>query len=74
MSELSLVQNMKLSIMEQVNWDAEAAKIVLDFVGEDEFKYRIFSRISSVNTFEGTEVEKATTAVRESQAAIQLLS
>ncbi|WP_285130315.1 DUF2560 family protein [Leclercia adecarboxylata] len=74
MSEITVtsVQQIRLNLLANLNYDTAAAAEAIKFVGDDPLKYQIFvNQLSRVTTESGL-VAKATKAIKESEEALLL--
>ena len=74
MSEITPTQTAQLELLQTLNYDTAATKIAVAFIGEDQFKHRLFIQQYNRVYGESEIVARATKAVQESVEAITALN
>lgn len=73
MSEITATQTAQLELLQTLNYDTAATKVAVAFIGEDQFKHRLFIQQYNRVYSETDIVARSTKAVQESVEAIAAL-
>lgn len=72
--EITAAQTAQLELLQTLNYDTAATKVAVAFIGDDQFKHRLFIQQYNRVYTESETVARATRAVQESKEAIAVLS
>lgn len=74
MPEITAAQTAQLELLQTLNYDTAATKVAVEFIGDDQFKHRLFIQQYNRVYSESDIVARATKAVQESVESLAVLN
>jgi hypothetical protein len=72
--EITALQTARLELLQTLNYDTAATKVAVAFIGEDQFKHKLFIQQYNRVYAESDIVARSTKAVQESVEALAVIN
>ena len=72
--EITALQTARLELLQTLNYDTAATKVAVAFIGEDQFKHKLFIQQYNRVYAENDIVARSTKAVQESVEALAVIN